>query len=69
MRIEFDTGRALLTVEGVHISLDVLLTLTRPDPEVFYRFARDGRTVIAKSYHETPLRNHKDCIAIMGPPV
>ncbi len=45
MRIEIDSERDLIIVDGVKIALELLKVLAQPDPTVMYRLVRQGDSV------------------------
>lgn len=45
MQIHVDGEKNTITLDGVEISLDVLKTIARPDPNTLHRFVRIGNEV------------------------
>jgi len=50
MRIEFDSTTQTLTVDGVKVSLEVLVVLAHPDPGMTYTFERIDDTTWATQH-------------------
>lgn len=50
MTIQFDSDTQTVSVDGAKISLEVLATLAKPEPFLYYRFHRVGQTVFVNSY-------------------
>ena len=46
MKVEFDSGRNSMTINGVEICLEVLEAMTNPDPRRSFRYSRIGSQVI-----------------------
>jgi len=54
MKIEIDTERQAITIDGVAISLELLATLVNPDKHCFYSFERRGNLVIVNTFRVEP---------------
>lgn len=50
MNIQFDSDTQTVSVDGARISLEILATLAKPEPLLYYRFQRVGETVFLNSY-------------------
>ena len=50
MRVEFDSERQSVNVDGVEISLDVLRMMADPNKERFYRLVRIGDMVNVEAF-------------------
>jgi hypothetical protein len=54
LKIEIDTVQHTITVDDLVISLEVLRALVNPDRNLFFRFWRDGDSIVCQSYRIEP---------------
>jgi hypothetical protein len=50
MKIEIDSDRNEIALDGARVSIEALCSIANPDCRRFYRFHRIGETIFLKSY-------------------
>jgi hypothetical protein len=51
MKIEFDSNKETVTLDGIEMSFELLKHLANPDPAILYRAKRDGNLVTVECFH------------------
>jgi hypothetical protein len=56
MTLVIDSANETITINGIRVSLELLESLTVSEPQIVYRFRRQGNDLIVDKYevHATP---------------